>query len=142
MNKESNKNGNIFQNLKKNIKNMQKDAAGDSVKNLFDINKTLSGNLKNLKYKDQISFRQLLHDKIKNNNIIMTENILNFEKNKKEENREKKLSIKIEEADSDLDEFPYDKALRIDNRNIRPIFFSGFISKIDLIENIFFRDRF
>ena len=121
---------------------MQKDAAGDSVKNLFDINKTLSWNLKNLKYKDQISFRQLLHDKIKNNNIIMSENIQNFEKNKKEENREKKLSIKIEETDSDLDEFPYNKALRIDNRNIRPIFFSGFISKIDLIENIFFRDRF
>ena len=82
MNKEINKNDNIFQNLKKkkrSIKNISKNITGGSEKNLIDKSKTLSGSLKDLKYKDQISIRRLLHDKIKNNNNIkMPESIQNF----------------------------------------------------------------
>ena len=58
-------------------------------------------------------------------------NIINNYNNKINENKDNEMNDKVK------NELPYFKSNRIDNRNFFRIFFYIFLSKIDLLENIF-----
>ena len=134
---------------RRNIKNIPRNTGVESLMSYLDKSKGADRSMKDLKSKDQTTCRKLLQDKEKNKNInneLIPDIFKNFDLTKKEVNVERhqlnELIIGREHTDSDLNDLPYTKALRLDDRNFLTVFFIVFFNKVDVIKIIFFRDDF
>ena len=83
----------------------------------------------------------------RSNNAKISDIIQNIDKVGKEGHKEMRLSfnhltVTKDQAESDLNDIPYTKALRIDKRNFLLIFIVTFLNKVDITDIIFFRDEF
>ena len=154
INNEYNLVDNIFANRpkkkKRNIKNIPKNSAGDSMINSGDKSKTENRSTKELQSKDNTTLRKLLQEKNQKRNIS-NKKINDVNQNNNEINKQEYLEKRFplnnlianrEDTDSDYNDLPYTKALRIDKRNFFVVFFLVFFNKIDIVQIIFFRDEF